>query len=449
MNNNKRNKLKIILQKIDVFGDVSVLRKIALSFFLKVAAGLSWILVTLFIARVMDQSDSGVIFLSITSVLVLSSFFLFGGDTVVTRNVSESHSKSDQNEITSTITLFLFMVFLIGGGALTTAFFLKDQLSTFVFHDSKYSLIVVFIFISSILTAMYRVFAHAFQGVDNQLYFNVFKNLSVNSLFLMVALIGCFFWGCGDVFKMSFAYMLAAFLTLVLSVYYWVRKTGGFSFVRLKFNTDVIRQCPPLLGVTLGGLILSWFGQFYLGIIEGTDAVAVYTAALRVSSVVVIVLASVNSVVFPRFAVLSAQGKNGELKAVSIRGTRLIMLMSLPVLIIVLMFSEQFMSLFGADYVFGAMVLKLLVIGQLFNVSAGSLFGLLSMSGYHSLALFSSMFSSGVLIVLCVVLIPRFGMEGAAFSQVFAMVLQLLVNTIWVRKKLGFYPFMIFTKIKK
>ncbi len=61
------------------------------------------------------------------------------------------------------------------------------------------------------------------------------------------------------------------------------------------------------------------------------------------------------------------------------------------------------------------------------------------MTGNESYTLISRVSSTVLNVVLNALLIPRWGLEGAAIATAGSAILLNLENTIWVRKKLGIY----------
>jgi O-antigen/teichoic acid export membrane protein len=120
------------------------------------------------------------------------------------------------------------------------------------------------------------------------------------------------------------------------------------------------------------------------------------------------------------------------------------LLFATPVLIIMLCVPHFFMGLFGEEYKQAAPLLQILIIGQFINVITGSVGFLLNMSG-HEKDMRNVVFISGSLaVVLSLILIPLYGVTGAAIATAIALASQNLLAVYKVKQRLGFNTLNIF-----
>ena len=105
---------------------------------------------------------------------------------------------------------------------------------------------------------------------------------------------------------------------------------------------------------------------------------------------------------------------------------------------LVLIFSgENILLLFGHDFVSAQPALAILAVGRLTDVAFGSAALVLSMTGYQRIAAVT--FASVVVInfMLNLFLIPKFGIEGAAFASIISLVIAKLILSSYTRSKAG------------
>jgi O-antigen/teichoic acid export membrane protein len=81
------------------------------------------------------------------------------------------------------------------------------------------------------------------------------------------------------------------------------------------------------------------------------------------------------------------------------------------------------------------------LIGQLVNLATGTVGPMLLVGGYYKTALYLSITVLLVNSFLCVVLIPRFGITGAAVSNTSSIALLYLMTLLSVRLKMNLWPF--------
>ena len=121
--------------------------------------------------------------------------------------------------------------------------------------------------------------------------------------------------------------------------------------------------------------------------------------------------------------------------------TRLIVVISLPVLLAFLLYPGLIMSVFGSQYSQGQSVLQILVIGYFVSICTGPVGVLLMMSGNERFLRNITMLTAAINIILCFVLIPRYGIVGAAYATSVCMTIEKILSLLVIRWKLKFWTF--------
>ena len=85
----------------------------------------------------------------------------------------------------------------------------------------------------------------------------------------------------------------------------------------------------------------------------------------------------------------------------------------------------------------GFIPLVILTLGQLANASFGSVGALLNMTGHEKDAMKGMMYSLGVNFVLAFLLIPIYGMVGAATSTAVSLMVWNMILRYYVKKRLN------------
>jgi O-antigen/teichoic acid export membrane protein len=99
------------------------------------------------------------------------------------------------------------------------------------------------------------------------------------------------------------------------------------------------------------------------------------------------------------------------------------------------------LALFSRGYEEGGTPLILLVIGQLVLNAAGPLAAVINLSGHPRVTLFDNALVFGANLVLCLFLVPRYGMTGAATSTLVALCAVTLIQVAQVGRLFRIHPF--------
>jgi len=199
----------------------------------------------------------------------------------------------------------------------------------------------------------------------------------------------------------------------------------------------------PLLLIAGMHIILKRTDIIMIGAIWGPDDAGIYSAASRISDLVVFALMAINSILAPMISELYSTGKNKELQRLVTLAARAIFVFTLMFSIILGVFGKSALSLFGAEFVVTYVPLLILLTGQLVNALAGSVGLIMTMTGHQNQAGAIIVGSTAVNIVLNVLLIPLFGLTGAAISTAFTMVLWNITMLVYVQRRLGINSMVI------
>jgi O-antigen/teichoic acid export membrane protein len=181
-----------------------------------------------------------------------------------------------------------------------------------------------------------------------------------------------------------------------------------------------------------------------VGALLDTRSAGIYSASARLATLVAFVLNAVNVVIAPMISNLYNSDRLDELRMLVRDAGRTIFIVSVPIALLLFLLSHQFLSLFGAGFDKGQLSLKILIVGQLFNALSGSVGFLLTMTGHHREAAWAIGLGLLLGVALNFLLIPRFGLEGAAIATAISMVVWngMLVWLVWLRLKVNMFGFV-------
>lgn len=167
------------------------------------------------------------------------------------------------------------------------------------------------------------------------------------------------------------------------------------------------------------------------------EDVAVYYAATKTLALVHFVYYAVRAASGPRFSYHYHAGDQRALREMVRTSVRWSFWPSVAVAGFVLLIGEFLLSLFGADFTGGTGILAVLVIGILARASVGPVETLLTMAGHQKIC--ALVFGAALIanIVLNVLLIPTFGLYGAAAATALAMVVESVLVLLAVRRLFG------------
>ncbi len=194
-----------------------------------------------------------------------------------------------------------------------------------------------------------------------------------------------------------------------------------------------------LAGVFQIGLL--WFDTLLLGALGTTQDAGIYAAASRYLLVGQFVQLALVDVVQPAIGAALATGDTGTARRMYQTGTAWQMALAWPVYITLGMFAPLFLSVFGPGFTAGAPALTILCLAMLVATGAGPVDAVLLMGGRSSTSLANSAGAFGLNVALNLLLIPRFGVIGAALAWFAALAFRNLVPLLQVARAFALHPF--------
>jgi O-antigen/teichoic acid export membrane protein len=179
----------------------------------------------------------------------------------------------------------------------------------------------------------------------------------------------------------------------------------------------------------------------FLGFLAPTAIVGIFGVARRLSALLGALLASISLLFNPMVADLHHAHRTRELDKMFKTSTRWLFTIGLPVFLIEVLFARDILNIFGKDFAAGATALIILAFGQLVNVGTGTVSNLQAMAGYAKLTLMNSVLFLFLSIVLDLLLIPSFGLVGAAIAASTSVIAVNLLRLWQVRRNLGLVPY--------
>ena len=194
----------------------------------------------------------------------------------------------------------------------------------------------------------------------------------------------------------------------------------------------------PLTLIGGAGIINSQTDILMLGFFQDPGAVGIYRVAAQGAALVAFGLQAANAVIAPQFARLYAKQDMARLQRLVTASARAILLVSLPVATVFVLFGGILAGwVFGPEFVKSQAPLAILAAGQLVNVAMGSVGFLLNMTGHEGDVARTLLITAGMNIILNLVLIPPFGMAGAAIATTISLASWNIMLHVAVRRRIG------------
>jgi len=237
-------------------------------------------------------------------------------------------------------------------------------------------------------------------------------------------------------------------VALALSLYFWRKNRPAtvISALRITARCEWIRFSSVTLATNLLYAILSNQADIILvGTLIGPAEAGIYSAASQLSFLVAFGSSTINHVAATRCASYHELGDLMGLRSLVCKLTVLNVVVAAPVVLVLGLWGEVVLRTFGPEFTTAYPVLVTLIVGGAANAFWGGLWGtLLTMTGYHKVGGWLVTVVAALNVGLALLLIPQFGMLGAAWATSVAVLVRAVAVAIMVRRRLGFWPWTDF-----
>jgi len=190
-------------------------------------------------------------------------------------------------------------------------------------------------------------------------------------------------------------------------------------------------------------LLLTYVDILTLEHFRSPDEVAVYYAGARLLAIVAFVYFAIAGATTHKFTEYHVTGNKARLASFFAETIRWTFWPSLAACALILACGRPLLGLFGAGFDRGYSVMFILAIGMLARAAVGPAERLLNMLGERKQCAFVYAGAFAINLVLCVILIPHIGIEGAGVATSTALVAESIMLYCVAKRRLGFHVFIV------
>lgn len=316
-----------------------------------------------------------------------------------------------------------------------------DYINDFFKKDDAYDLILK-------MTACIAAFSISMLNIDtirackktllSEFYRNFFRYLPFLVLAIILVLAQITQW-LVEVYLLGF--VIVAIVTSI-QVFFAFKKNKDIKTSITFSYRNILSKSSPMALSAVSYFLMQSVDIILLGKFVNFDMVAYYAVAVKIATASSLGLQSVNIAIAPKIAKIYNNGEIISLKKIIKNSVRLTVVLSLPALIILGVFASFFLNLFGSEYVAAKQALWILLLGQLCNTLCGPIAIYMNMTGKQNELHVILLFGLLINIVLNWILIPLYGMRGAAFATAISMLVWNAIAVIYTYKKDGILSFL-------
>jgi O-antigen/teichoic acid export membrane protein len=231
----------------------------------------------------------------------------------------------------------------------------------------------------------------------------------------------------------------------------WIAMIGQMVFLNRRLKDEVtpgprhyayrswLATSLPILMVEGFYLLLSYVDILVLQAFRPSDEVGIYHAIVKTLALVTFIHYAMAATTAHRFSEYHVAGDRERLSAYLAHAIKWTFWPSLAFTAVLLALGKPLLWLFGEQFTSGYAAMFVVAIGLIARSAVGPVERLLNMLGHQNVCALAYALAFVMNLVLCIVLVPRFGIYGAAAATSFALVFESILLFWITRNRLGFH----------
>ena len=185
---------------------------------------------------------------------------------------------------------------------------------------------------------------------------------------------------------------------------------------------------------------VQWIDIVIVGAIMTPRDAGIYAVSTRLLQLGLFVAASIGQVAQPMFSRLLAEGHHQRTSTIYQTATGWLVAITWPQYLAIAIFAPLLLGIFGSEFTEGSTVVAILAGSAMIGAAAGPVDMLLLMAGKSTWSLGNTAVTLASNVVLNLILIPQFGIEGAAIAWAASRIIANALPLFQVGRYLRFFP---------
>lgn len=280
-------------------------------------------------------------------------------------------------------------------------------------------------------TALSTIVINIFKGF-NLIKYKVLISDFVTIISRILMFLGCALFGYG-ILGITISYVFSVAFGLIIGSVLLIKIMPELLDENIRSDTnrsEIFSYSTPLFLSSFFTVFLNRIDILMLSYYLSADQIGIYSIANRLAVLVFFIASSTFAIFSPAMAKLLGKGQRADIEKFLHRVSKLVLIATIPIFLIIVILSKEILGIFGKEFEIGNTALLVLASSFLLNSFIGFAGQILGVMGRSKLILLNSVGASFINIILNYILIPHYGIMGAALATGSSIFLVNLARTI-------------------
>lgn len=282
---------------------------------------------------------------------------------------------------------------------------------------------------------LFNVLVEVFRGFNDIKIYSFFRNLSQNGIVVILL-------GISIVFSLSYHPVEILFLgiaiisiILLFILYFFLKKRNVSIFIPGKYNDGIIKYSYPMFLTSSVMFLMGYVDSFMIAYYLDEYQVGIYAACISLSMILTFIPMAIGVYISPKVATSYHRGEHLKVKNLFNDSLKLIAVTTLPIFGLIVFFADFFLGLFGSAFIVASTTLFIVNLGFLSEALCGPVGFVLNMTNNQHIFMKILIISLLINITLNALLIPFYGINGAAVALLCSMLFWTISGFIILKAK--------------
>jgi len=399
----------------------------------KILGAASLFLTYILIPRYYGVEEFGIFNLIFALMMISTVISRIGLDIYVLRVLP---SLADEHQQISLFLKEVFKIMIMSSMLMSVVIFLlSDILNTYLFKSIDASDYLLGLALIILPYTFFNVLAEVFRGLDDIKWYSFFRNLSQNFSIALLLAISIFTSLKYDPIYILYAAVLLITTVLILVLYKFLKKKNITIFITGKYSNKILKNSYPMFLASSVMFLMGYVDSFMISYYLDEYQVGIYSACINLSMIITFIPIAIGGFIATRVSEAYSKNDDDRVKEIFKNSLKLIGIFTLPIFLIMVIYGDFFLGLFGSAFTVATTTLLITNIAFLSEALCGPVGFILNMTDNQHIFMKILIISLLINITFNALFIPIYGINGAAIAVLFSMFFWTISSLIFLKRK--------------
>ncbi|CAA6807619.1 MAG: O-antigen translocase [uncultured Sulfurovum sp.] len=402
-------------------------------FIFKIMGAISLFLTYILIPRYYGVEAFGIFNLMFGLIMVATVLSRIGLDIYVIRIIPTL--KENYGEVSLFLKRVLQILFMTSISVTLVFLVFLEPINEYIFKSMDASFYLVILALMILPYTLFNVLVEVFRGLDDIKIYSFFRNLSQNGTILLLLFSSIVFSLPYQPVEILFIALILITIAVIFVLFWFLKKREISILAKGKYQEKIVKHAYPMFLTASIMFLMGYVDSFMIAYYLDEYQVGIYGACISLSMILTFIPIAIGGYISPKIAESYDRKEFLKVKALFKDSLKLIFLTTIPIFVLMIVFADFFLGLFGTAFVVATTTLLIINFGFLSEAICGPVGFVMNMTDNQHIFMKILGVSLLINIIFNALLIPSYGINGAAIALLLSMLFWTISSLIILKIK--------------